>query len=579
MLTSGAISKIALIFVADGNFDDKMNATLSIVGQRLGVSRCYLFMDSEDGTTISNTHEWCNEGVESQMRRWQSVSHPIYAPLWSILETKSVYAVSDVYTLPKNVCRMLRSEGILSILLAPLCVEDRVRGFLGFDECVRPREWSKVEVETLKTISGIVSAAYSRKILSEKLSASEENFRSFFNTVEDIIVIADQESRLLFANEWASWRLGYSLEEFRKMRVKDLHPPDKRKESEKILREILRKERTHCPVELATKDGVSVPVETRIWFGSWDGRECLFGLSKDLSSEQAALQKFERLFRNNPAPMAVSRADNWSFVDVNDAFIETFGYERKEVLGSSGMDLRLFVASEHWQRVQKALQKNQSLQNYEMSFRRKDGGLIYGLLSCDMIDSQGHRLILSVMIDITEKKAMEERIRELAIRDPLTDLYNRRYIFARLEELVAEFLRRSRNFCISILDIDHFKRVNDTYGHPAGDFILREFSGILRSNIRQYDLVGRYGGEEFIVVSLNAGAREVNVMIERIQSIVRAKSFVFGGHEIPIRFSCGIADSTEFSEDGFSSESIVSRADDRLYAAKADGRDRCVGPR
>jgi diguanylate cyclase (GGDEF)-like protein len=131
---------------------------------------------------------------------------------------------------------------------------------------------------------------------------------------------------------------------------------------------------------------------------------------------------------------------------------------------------------------------------------------------------------------------------------------------------------------VSILDLDHFKAVNDTHGHQAGDLALKGFAGTVGSMIRQYDLLGRYGGEEFIIVSRNAGGAEVAAMIERIMERVRAETFSYWGREIHLTFSCGLADSSELERGAFSIEALVSLADTRLYDAKAGGRNHYIGP-
>jgi diguanylate cyclase (GGDEF)-like protein len=194
-------------------------------------------------------------------------------------------------------------------------------------------------------------------------------------------------------------------------------------------------------------------------------------------------------------------------------------------------------------------------------------------------DRDGHPLMMyGTHTDITEKKTMEQKIHEMAIRDPLTEVYNRRYIFERLDAIAAEHSRVGRNFCVSILDIDHFKDVNDTYGHQAGDFALRELALTVSASIRQYDLLGRYGGEEFIIVSPSAFGAETVKLVDRILGSVCRKVFSVKGSDIRLTFSCGVADSAEFTPSTFSIEALVSLADKRLYAAKEGGRNRCIGP-
>jgi diguanylate cyclase (GGDEF)-like protein/PAS domain S-box-containing protein len=214
----------------------------------------------------------------------------------------------------------------------------------------------------------------------------------------------------------------------------------------------------------------------------------------------------------------------------------------------------------------------------ETRHRRKDGTLCEVEISTNGAVFGGEKYVFCVCRDVSEKKAMEQRIRDLAIRDPLTNVYNRRHILERLSEILAEYRRYGRGFCVSILDIDHFKIVNDTRGHQAGDFALQEFAHTVGSVIRQVDLLGRYGGEEFIILSPNAGGAETTAMIERLLQLMRSKTVLFEGHKIRFTFSCGVADSSEFPPEALSAYAMVSLADKRLYVAKEDGRDRCVGP-
>jgi diguanylate cyclase (GGDEF)-like protein/PAS domain S-box-containing protein len=216
--------------------------------------------------------------------------------------------------------------------------------------------------------------------------------------------------------------------------------------------------------------------------------------------------------------------------------------------------------------------------HFESWHRRKDGTICEIELSTNGAVFGGQKLVFAVCRDITERKILEAQIRDLAIRDPLTNVYNRRHVFERLEELAAEYSRTGDAFCVSILDLDHFKDVNDAHGHLAGDFALKEFAATVGSLIRPYDLLGRYGGEEFIIVSRNAGAAETAAMIKRVMAAIHGQTFDFEGHKMRVAFSCGIAESSEFELEDFSIETVVSRADQRLYEAKRAGRNQCVGP-
>jgi diguanylate cyclase (GGDEF)-like protein len=169
-------------------------------------------------------------------------------------------------------------------------------------------------------------------------------------------------------------------------------------------------------------------------------------------------------------------------------------------------------------------------------------------------------------------------IEENAIHDALTGLHTMPYVLERLKGFDAEYARLGRNFCISVIDLDNFKTINYSYGREAGDHILKEFASIINGTIRPYDIGGRYGGEEFIIVSVNSSATETVFLIERIMKAVRGSAFTFNGMEIRLRFSCGIASSSEFTPEDLSIDKLVEMANRRMYAAKQGGRDNIVVP-
>jgi len=183
-------------------------------------------------------------------------------------------------------------------------------------------------------------------------------------------------------------------------------------------------------------------------------------------------------------------------------------------------------------------------------------------------------LMFGIQLDITEKKKVEERILEASIRDPLTNLYNRRYIFDRLNTMKSKYERQREIFSIAILDLDFFKNVNDNYGHVAGDFILQEFSKILNNRFRTFDLIGRYGGEEFIVVMASCTKEIALKRIEGILEEIRGREFIYEKSKIKITFSCGIADSEEF--ENIILDKFIDLADQKLYKAKKLGRNMVI---
>jgi PAS domain S-box-containing protein len=263
-------------------------------------------------------------------------------------------------------------------------------------------------------VLGVSRDITERKQAEDSLRDSETNFRIFFETIEDLILVTTYEGRILFSNQALHRKLGYSETDLASMTVLDLHATTDRLEAEAIFSAMLRGDQASCPLPLIAKNGSSLPVETRVWLGKWDGLDCIFGISKDLSTEQEAQQRFERLFRNNPSPMALSSLPAREFVDVNDAFLRLLGYSRSDVLGQTAEALNLFVQPEHQESVQNRLVSDSRITDQELQVRCRNGMIADGLFSGEMIENQGKRYLLTVMIDITLRKKAELEVARLS---------------------------------------------------------------------------------------------------------------------------------------------------------------------
>ncbi len=164
----------------------------------------------------------------------------------------------------------------------------------------------------------------------------------------------------------------------------------------------------------------------------------------------------------------------------------------------------------------------------------------------------------------------ETALQVLAATDPLTGIPNRRTVLHRLEEELARTERTTGVLGVIELDIDHFKRVNDTYGHPAGDSVLREIAGRISTALREYDVAGRIGGEEFLVVAPEMDADSLAALAERLRTCTKGDPIVHGADLIVVTTSVGAT----LSRPGDTAETLFARADEALYAAKDAGRNR-----
>ncbi len=165
-----------------------------------------------------------------------------------------------------------------------------------------------------------------------------------------------------------------------------------------------------------------------------------------------------------------------------------------------------------------------------------------------------------------------EQLQRLAALDPLTGILNRRFGMIRLREEYSRSIRRGMPLAVLMFDIDHFKQVNDTYGHVAGDRVLRNISTMIRQGIREGDILLRYGGEEFMVILPGASKADAYTIAERVRHIIRENKTTYGENQISVTISIGLDSMPESSI--ASEQDLITNADEALYRSKNSGRDK-----
>ena len=174
---------------------------------------------------------------------------------------------------------------------------------------------------------------------------------------------------------------------------------------------------------------------------------------------------------------------------------------------------------------------------------------------------------------VAKLKLSQTKLEQLATTDPLTGLYNRKRVMSILRDHYEYYRRYETEFSVLMLDVDHFKHVNDTYGHQAGDTVLKQAAELFEENLRNVDSAGRYGGEEFLVILAESGAEDSILAAERIRKAVENHIFIHEDQEIRVCISVGIGRIRK--QDG-NEQKVVNRADMALYRAKNKGRNRVV---
>lgn len=194
-----------------------------------------------------------------------------------------------------------------------------------------------------------------------------------------------------------------------------------------------------------------------------------------------------------------------------------------------------------------------------------------------IFDDQANLLYLDgVIVDITERKHMEIQLKHLATHDPLTGLYNRNVMMQQLNDEIQRAARYKHDLSVFMLDIDHFKAINDSYGHPAGDSVLRNFAKILEGSIRNTDYPARYGGEEFLIILPETPLAQAKDLAERIRQLIAESHFpIASTKNINLTASIGIATFPAHAKTG---QHLLEVADTALYSAKNSGRNQIKSP-
>ncbi len=207
------IAQVSQLLTAADKFDSSVQEVINKIGQYLGVSRVYIFENSGDGLQTSNTYEWCNQNIAPQIDQLKNIPYTSIPSFPKLLESEGRIFSIDISKLPEDIYQVLQPQGIISILILPLIVEQKFFGFIGFDECVKVRQWNPSEVALLESMAGIVSNAFQQQLFQDRLKDSQQRFLTLADQAPVGIFEADQEGKCTYVNEQWIQLTGLSLEE------------------------------------------------------------------------------------------------------------------------------------------------------------------------------------------------------------------------------------------------------------------------------------------------------------------------------------------------------------------------------
>jgi diguanylate cyclase (GGDEF)-like protein/PAS domain S-box-containing protein len=440
---------------------------------------------------------------------------------------------------------------------------------------------------------GFVKDITERKRTEMHLRDSEERFRATFEQAAVGIIHVSFEGEILDCNPRFASILGYSQEELVGMTVQQITPQSHLAMTDAILQELALDGPEHPSWEkpYLRKDGLQSWVRlTASMQRDGQGRALhLIAFAEDINAQRSAEEaltaasralktseaRYRTVFQTILDAVTVTRASTGVFIEVNEAFLRTTGLERSEVIGKTAREINIWVDPQDQQRVNEALQRNASFRDLEFCFRRKNGEKFWSMVSASTVELAGQPCIISVSRDISDVKAAQDKIRDLAFFDPLTRLPNRRLMVDRLQQALTTSTRNPRKLALLFIDLDNFKVLNDAQGHQTGDMLLQEVAMRLTRSVRESDSVARLGGDEFAILldglsgTKEDAAAQAKLVAEKIFSAL-GKTYLLNGRELHSHSSIGI---TVFGAPHRNLDEILQQAEIAMYQAKAAGRN------
>ncbi len=281
-------------------------------------------------------------------------------------------------------------------------------------------------------------------------------------------------------------------------------------------------------------------------------------------------QRIEEIIKYSPFPIIISRLSDDRIILANSNAIKLFDIIPNELDRYHFKDF--FADGENRQVLNERLEKERIVQDFEILVKTPTGNTPFWLLaSANIIDYNYDVALYTAFQDITSRKNSEVLLKNQATRDPLTSLYNRRYFEEEVFKRIVDSKVTNEPFSILMIDADHFKKVNDTYGHKTGDKVLIELASTCERALRNDDIVARYGGEEFVVFLSGVNAQKGKIVADRLrESISEIVVYSDEGDEVRFTISIGVS-SSEISDN---IDTLIKTADEALYKAKENGRNR-----
>ncbi len=432
-------------------------------------------------------------------------------------------------------------------------------------------------------MAGIIIDATERVLREQHLAASEAKFSALFQGSPDPISLSRiRDGVFIDINPSFSAVFGWQSHEIIGRSAPEIGIWRDEAQRQSLYQQMSRDQHLeNAEAQFRTKSGQHVTCVVSSRFIRIDRRLCIVTTFRDITKRQqaeAALKvsetKFATAFHSSPDAIIISERRTGRFIEANEGFYRLTGYRSEEAIGRTSAELKLWPGAQR-QELLERLERDGRVTNWEMVGQDRHGKPRHIEVSVEPIELNGTDCLLLSARDISRLKAARAQIQHLAYHDPLTNLPNRTLLMERLNQQASLHKRHNMRGALLFLDLDHFKHINDSLGHPVGDAVLKMITARLEASIRQEDTVARLGGDEFVVLLTGLTGRRSEVtrhvrqFAEKLRTLL-AEPMVFEGNRLQVTPSIGIA---LMPDHGETPADLLKRADIALYRAKDAGRN------
>jgi diguanylate cyclase (GGDEF)-like protein/PAS domain S-box-containing protein len=277
------------------------------------------------------------------------------------------------------------------------------------------------------------------------------------------------------------------------------------------------------------------------------------------------------VFERSPVPGMLVHAQSGVCLAINNEAAAWFNVRPEVFVGKSSLELNVWPDPTARERAMAHTREHGHLRNFEAEvFARSKVRTV--LLNMELLDSTSIPCILVSFVDITQRKNLEAQLRQLALHDSVTGLPNRTLLAEHLDHAITLANRHQSKIAVLFLDLDHFKAVNDQYGHAAGDLLLKQIAHRLKGSLRASDLASRLGGDEFVIVLEELQNPEQAMIVARKIIHEMGYPFMAGEHQVSVGASIGVA---IYPDHAATPDLLLRYADQALYTSKDQGRNTC----